>query len=92
MAAVLGEVDDQLHIATFSRRSEFWEKLKLTDLLASVCTSLEEIYVAVYTKCGKGKDKFLHFQLEWYKRCSFMLHKRITDVGTDAEISSCTAD
>ena len=52
LAAVLGEVDDQLHIAVFSGRSAFWEKLNVTDLLPSVCTSLKDVYRAVYAKCG----------------------------------------
>jgi hypothetical protein len=66
VASVLGEVDDQLHIATFSNRSAFWEKLKVSDLLPKLCTSLKDTYVTTYTSCGKGKDKYMSFQLAWY--------------------------
>ena len=45
VASVLGEVDDQLHIATFSNRLAFWEKLKVSDLLPNLCTSLKDMYV-----------------------------------------------
>ena len=57
VAAVLGEVDGQLHIATFNSRSAFWEKLKVSDLLLNLCTFLQDAYVTLYSRCGKGKDK-----------------------------------
>ena len=47
VAAVLGEVDGQLHIATFNSRSAFWEKLKVSDLLINLCTSLQDTYVTL---------------------------------------------
>lgn len=68
LAAVLEDVDDQLHIATFSSRSAFWKKLKVSDLLPNLCISLKSMYIAAYTKCGKGKDKYINFQLEWYRQ------------------------
>ena len=82
VASVLGEVDDQLHIATFSNISAFWEKLKVSDLLPNLCTSLKDTYVTAYTSCGKGKDKYMSFQLEWYRRCSFMLQDSTPDTTT----------
>ena len=83
VAAVLGEVDDQLHIATFSGRSAFWEKLKVSDLLPNLCTSLQNTYVTAYSSCGKGKDKYMSFQLEWYRQCSFMLQDSTPDMTAE---------
>ncbi|MCG8626959.1 MAG: hypothetical protein MJE68_33785 [Proteobacteria bacterium] len=40
------------------------------------------MYVTAYTNCGKGKDKYMSFQLEWYRRCSFMLQDSTPDTTT----------
>ena len=82
-ASVLGEVDNQVHI-TFSSRSAFWEKLKISDLLPNLCTSLKGTYITAYTSCAKGKDKYMSFQLEWYGRCSYLLQDSTPDTTTDS--------
>ena len=45
LAAVLQEVDSQLYIHTFPCRAEFWEKFKVTDLMAGICEALGELTV-----------------------------------------------
>lgn len=40
------------------------------------------MYVTAYTSCGKGKDKYTSFQLEWYRRCSFLLQDSTQDATT----------
>ena len=37
LATVLQKMDSQLYIHTFSCRAEFWEKFKVTDLMAGIC-------------------------------------------------------
>ena len=73
VAAVLQEVDTQLYIHTFPCRTEFWEHFKLTDLTTKICKDLGELYCTTYSLCDSGKDKYARFQLEWYKKCSFLL-------------------
>ena len=47
LATVLRGVDDLLHIITFTSRSSFCEKPKVSDLLANLCTSLIEMYMYI---------------------------------------------
>jgi hypothetical protein len=40
LASMLQEVDSQLYIHTFPCRAEFWEKFKVTDIMAGICKAL----------------------------------------------------
>ena len=62
----------QLYIHTFPCRAEFWEKFKVTDLMAGICKALGELYCTTYKQCDKGK-KYAKFKLEWYRKCSLLL-------------------
>ena len=71
LASVLQEVDSQLYIHTFPCRAEFWEKFKVTDLVAGICKALGELYCTTYKQCDKGKEKYANFQLEWYRNVAY---------------------
>ena len=73
IASVLQEMDSQLYIHTFPCRAEFWEKFKVTDLMARICKALGELYCTTYKQCDNGKEKYTNFQLEWYRKCSLLL-------------------
>lgn len=70
LSSVLQHMDDEAHIKAFSCRSEFWDSLKISDLLPSICESLNQ---ATYMACSKGKDKQMQFILQWYQQCRKML-------------------
>ena len=87
---MLLEVDEKLHIRTYQQRAEFWEQVKVSNVIVAVC---ESQYVYLYEKYLNGKDKHMHFQIEWYQHCSDMLldtmprpclqHKQSTSVWFD---------
>ena len=56
LASVLQEVDSQLYIHTFPCRAEFWEKFKVTDLMAGICKALGELYCTAYKQCDKRPE------------------------------------
>ena len=56
LASVLQEMDSQLYIHTFPCRAEFWEKFKVTDLMARICKALGELYCTTYKRCDNGKE------------------------------------
>ena len=73
LSAVLQQVDDEQHIKAFPCRSEFWDNLKVSDMLSNICEYLKTMYQATYASCSKGKDKHMWFILQWYENCSKML-------------------
>lgn len=94
LAAILQKVDGELHIAHFVCRAQFWSKLKVSNLFVKVCSYLKELYISIYTECGKGKDKFIQFQLQWYQQCSDLLQIQSSETNTSATISraDCIAE
>ena len=57
---VLLEVDEELHIRTYQERAEFWEQLKVSDVV-TLCEAFQ--YAYLYQKHQNSKDKHMHFQL-----------------------------
>lgn len=63
--------------------------LKNTSLLLSLIKHHRDTFINLYRQNNKGKDKHLHFQLEWHRHCSvFLLPKdsTINCVFPDKEI------
>ena len=72
-------MDDEAHIKAFPCRSEFWDSLKVSDLLPNICESLKSMYQATYTSSAKGKDKQMQFVPQWYQKCSGLLMEKKPD-------------
>ena len=66
-------MDDETHVKAFPCRYKFWDSLKISDLLPSICESLKRMYQATYMAFSKTKDKQMQFILQWYQQCSKML-------------------
>ena len=55
-AAVLHKVDHTTHISIFPERAQLWEKLKVSDLLVTLCKCLKKVYLSIYTDCGRSRN------------------------------------
>ena len=63
---------------------------RLVNLLKVIKNGFEYSWTcSAYTKCGKGNAKFVKFQLEWYRQCSFMLQESSVDTDTLAKSQLC---
>jgi hypothetical protein len=58
LASVLQEVDSQLYIHTFPCRAEFWEKFKVTDLMAGICKALGVLHTSSVTMVRRNMQIF----------------------------------
>ena len=82
-AAVLEQVDKELHIRSFEDRLKFWETMKVSNMVMTLCESLKALYESIYTKCSKGKEKHARFQFEWYQQCGYMLVEEVAAFPAD---------
>ena len=85
VAAVLERVDKELHIRSFQDRSMFWGKLKVFNMLVTICECLRELYESTYSNCSIRKEKHARFRFEWYQQCGYLL---LDDVAGAAELDS----
>ena len=53
-----------------------------TEQRESIIEHHRTVFASLYQKCGHGKDKYLLFQVEWYKHCSALLLP--LDMGLEA--------
>ena len=92
IASVLEHVDKELHIRSFQDRLMFWERLKVSDMLMTVCECLKELYESTYSKCSTGKEKHARFQLEWYQQCGYLLLDDVPDNADTKALDSSISD
>ena len=62
------------HILDNKARQDLWKSLHSSkQIITELLKSLVNLFAALYKHCDKGKDKYLRFQLEWHRCCSFFL-------------------
>lgn len=88
VACVLEHVDKELHIRSFQDRSIFWDKLKVSNMLVTICECLRELYESTYIKYSAGKEKHARFQLEWYQQCGYLLLDDVAGNGDTRALDS----
>ena len=62
-----------------------------SNLLPHICESLKNMYQATYGACTKGKDKYMRFQLQWYRQCSQMLLEKSVQSDNTYCLSDATS-
>ena len=88
VASVLEYVDKELHVRSFEERIKFWGKLKVSNMVVTVCECLRALYVSTYSKCSTGKEKHARFQFECYQQCGYLLLDDVAGIDTKAFDSS----
>ena len=82
--SIQGKVIGKLHMHVYKDRLELFQELCSAHVsrLKSLCHHLTELFVAMYTECDKGKDKYARFQVKWHESSAQFLLEPTTTSST----------
>lgn len=78
---VVKHLSEELHMQHYPEREELLIALldSSRDDLERICAGLADIFIDLYKKCDKGKEKYGRLQVEWHKSCSRFLMDNIEE-------------
>ena len=85
--SIQGKMIGQLHMHVYKDRLALFQELCSAHVskLKSLCHHLTELFVATYTECDKGKDKYARFQVKWHESSAqFLLEPTNTSSSTSS--------